>query len=150
MCRGAKVALATAKPSLPAMAIVSWLPAYSDSWAPARLVSRTPKSVREALGDPVADTLAVGTGLVRTPVGEVVQAVRRTTASPNAKRVTGRSTHGQPGWFHFISLFSVVDRVGAAGPLSSSPARGEGRVGAASCATPGRRWDGSGRSRVRG
>src|SRR4030081_522224 len=115
MCRGANVVLATAKPSMPAMAIVSWLPVYSDSCAPARLVSRTAKRTREALGDPVADTLAVGTGLVRTPVGEVVQAVRRTTASPNAKRVTARSTHGQPGWFHFICLFSVVDRVGRLG-----------------------------------
>src|ERR1700693_18130 len=93
MCRGANVARATAKPSMPAMAIVSWLPAYSDSCAPARLVSRTANRTRDGLGDAVADTLAVGLGLVRTPPGWVEQAVRSTMLNQNRRRITARSTH---------------------------------------------------------
>src|ERR1700682_5576883 len=92
MWRGANVARATAQPSIAAMAIVSWVPAYSDSCAPARLVSRTAKRTRDGLGDPGAVTLAVGVGLVRTPPGGVEQALRRTTASANTNRLTARST----------------------------------------------------------
>src|ERR1700736_2663198 len=101
------------------MAIVSWLPAYSDSCAPARLVSRTAKRTRDGLGDSVVDTFAVRTGLVRTPAGSVEQAVRRSTHSPNWKRVTARSTHGWPGWFRGRAgwRFLAAGRPGGAGKV---------------------------------